>query len=110
MSDKGSRHRSPGMKRKRPCGWVSWVAGERSDVAAEQYGSGVADLEAKLRGHLSGAIPARTGRCAMAYVSNAVIDRKTFSSHATFDGNGNDGGASPRPPTRNPDTPPLSIC
>jgi hypothetical protein len=46
----------------------------------------------------------------MAYVSNAVIDRKTFSSHATFDGNGNDSGTSLRPPTRNPDTPPSSIC
>jgi hypothetical protein len=45
----------------------------------------------------------------MAYVSNAVIDRKTFSSHATFDGNGNGSSIRLRPPTRNPDTP-SSIC
>jgi hypothetical protein len=41
----------------------------------------------------------------MAYVSNTVFDRKTFSgsSQAVFD------AGIPRPPTRNPYTP-SSIC
>jgi len=45
----------------------------------------------------------------MAYASKSVIDRKTFSSHATFDGNGDNCGKSLRPPTQSPDDP-SSIC
>jgi len=41
----------------------------------------------------------------MAYASKSVIDRKTFSSHATFDGNGSSSGKSLRPPTQSPDDP-----
>ena len=45
----------------------------------------------------------------MAYVSNRVFDRKTFSSHATFNGNGSCSDKSLHPPTQSPDDP-SSIC
>jgi len=95
-----NRHRSADGRSREPAPGRVVVNGLDKSVAAEQWCSGFADLEADLSGQLAGSNRGRDGEaCAMSYGSITGTDRPAVSNETTSD------AAHQRPSPRSPDIP-----